>query len=1048
MRKRAFKDYSSKEIYIYKVTLILAGILLNLAGKWIAGFFGLPLFLDTIGTIFASAECGLFAGLFVALMTNVAGNYFDGVSLYFAIVNMVVALCSTRFFYKNYLKRKSGLISFISVISIISGTLSAFIEWSILGVPENELVAGFTALVLDKADLPYMLSYVIGDVAVNFIDKTVAVVIALLLVWLIPGGVRDGIWNREINYAEVAKEQFYNGEYNDMNRRKIRIRLLSIIALEATFLSAVISYVSISLYNENAVRDRIEQVNGVTRLISGAFDGDMMPVFLREGFSNQQYLGLEGLLVAACVNSPGVDRAYVYQIKENGYYIIFDSDPGFKVGGSVGEYHPHIEGFLPYVPQLVAGEKIDPVEINDDSGWYITGLQPVYNSAGECVAYVGADMSMKDILSYKHDFTIRVLLVAVSFLVLSISLGVWLAGKYHTILDRQYDMLREAKEEADSANRAKTRFLANMSHEIRTPINTIMGMDEMILRQDTEGVSRDYVENIQGYAASIKKASEILLGLINDILDLSKIESGKMNLVEQNYDTAEALRSIVSMIRVKSNEKGLDFKVEIDKDIPKVLYGDVGKLKQVALNLLTNAIKYTNEGGFTLKMALLRSDGNKCDLYFGVNDTGIGIKSGDIEKIFAPFERVDEVKNEAVQGTGLGLNISRQFVKLMGGELKCESEYGEGSTFFFTISQKVINSDPIGEFVEKEYEQHVGKYVPKFVAPDAKIMVVDDNEMNLQVVLGLLKRSKINIVTAMSGRECLDKLDDSYNLILLDHMMPGMDGIETLQEIHQITVEIPVIALTANAAHDGRDYYRSKGFIDYLAKPVDGDLLEETIRKYLPDNLIHDVDPNEVEKEKPHLSESLKKLIGIEGINLDDGINFCGSTDSLEKFLDTFYGTIDEKAKEIEDAFTSGDYSFYTIKVHALKSTARIIGAKELSELALSLEEAGKSGNIDLIKEKTKTLLSLYRSYKGKLHNYFAKRHQNEGEKETITEDMLKDAYGALKELVPAMDYDAVEMVLNELDKYDLPSEEKEKINKLQDLLKKADWDEMENLLK
>ena len=181
------------------------------------------------------------------------------------------------------------------------------------------------------------------------------------------------------------------------------------------------------------------------------------------------------------------------------------------------------------------------------------------------------------------------------------------------------------------------------------------------------------MENIQGYAASIKKASEILLGLINDILDLSKIESGKMNLVEQNYDTAEALRSIVSMIRVKSNEKGLDFIVEIDKDIPKVLYGDVGKLKQVVLNLLTNAIKYTNEGGFTLKLAMLRSDGDRCDLYLGVNDTGIGIKSGDIEKIFAPFERVDEVKNEAVQGTGLGLNISRQFVKLMGGELKCES---------------------------------------------------------------------------------------------------------------------------------------------------------------------------------------------------------------------------------------------------------------------------------------------------------------------------------------------------------------------------------------
>ncbi len=845
----------------------------------------------------------------------------------------------------------------------------------------------------------------------------------------------------------MGKKQVDNEEYDAKSRKLLRIKMMIFIALEATVLSAVISLVSITLYTANTRRERRDTVTGVTHIIAGVMNPDLIPIFLEEGRDGPQYAEMERLLDATCANIPELQYMYIYQAKEDGFHMIYGSSEEFKENVQIGSVRGYYPSFMPIAEKLIAGEKIEPLEIRDKSGWFIMSYEPIYDRAGNCVAYVEANVSMMDAVSYIRVFTLRIVFVATSFLLLSIALGIWMASNYHEILDRQFENVRKAKEDADSANRAKTRFLANMSHEIRTPINTIMGMNEMILREDTKDVPKKYYSAVQGYSVSIKRASDILLGLINDILDLSKIESGKMNLVEQRYSTKDIILAAVSMIRVKSDDKGLNFKTEIDEQIPCVLYGDEGKLKQVILNLLSNAVKYTEEGGFVLKIAALEIKDDECQLYVGVKDTGIGIKSENIDKIFAPFERVDEGKNEGVQGTGLGLNISRQFVNLMGGELKCESEYGEGSVFFFTIKQKIVDATPIGPFTEKTDDKPVGRYIPKFVAPKAKIMIVDDNEMNIQVISNLLRGTKAQIKTAMSGKECLEYLKtEDYDLIFLDHMMPEMDGIETLKEIEKITVDVPVIALTANAAYDGRNYYIRQGFTDYLAKPVEGRVLEETIAKYLPDTLLEEVSDEPETEEEVKLSEALSLLKDEAGVSIEDGITYCGNAEALEKFIDTYCTSIDSKSKEIEEAYNNGDIELYTIKVHALKSTSRIIGASELADLAYRLEEAGKNGDRQLIDDNTERLLKLFRSYKEKLSAFIAKKHDESGKK-TISKAELEDAYGVLKEVAQAMDYDSAEMIFKELENYRIEEPDLEKVNKLKELFLKMDWDEMQILL-
>ncbi len=636
---------------------------------------------------------------------------------------------------------------------------------------------------------------------------------------------------------------------------------------------------------------------------------------------------------------------------------------------------------------------------------------------------------------------VRVLLFITVALVAGVTVWMILTG---TVINKQYGEIKRAKEEAERANTAKSRFLANMSHEIRTPINTIMGMNEMVMREDASGVPKTYFLSMMNYALDIRNASESLLSLINDLLDMSKIESGKMHLVEQEYDTQEMLRSIVSMIRQRSTEKELIFEVVVDEILPCRLYGDQGKIKQITLNLLTNALKYTPSGGFALFVSMEERENEECTLRISVKDTGIGVKNEDMDKLFSAYERLDEQKNSGIQGTGLGLDISKKFAELMGGSLICESEYGKGSEFILTLKQKIVDQAPVGVFMEHDEKETKGPYVPLFIAPGADILVVDDTPMNLNVIRGLLKATKVFVSTASSGEECLELIKDTrYDVVLLDHMMPGMDGIETVAEIRKSHPDLPVYALTANTTA-GEEFYKSKGFNGYLSKPVDSRKLEETIMKHIPPEMMEKPREEDVVEELTEIPENLKWLYETEGISVSDGIKNSGGISNYIFSLKLFLDTIDGNKKIIREAYEKDNIRLYTIKVHALKSSARIIGAMELSKLAASLEDAGNKEDRNAIEAYTDKLLSDYDEFRKKLERL---NDTDDSDKEMIPEEKLSEAYAALSDVIPQMDYDAVEMILSDLHEYALPEEDSLKMKELEKMLKMFDWDGMESLI-
>ena len=455
-------------------------------------------------------------------------------------------------------------------------------------------------------------------------------------------------------------------------------------------------------------------------------------------------------------------------------------------------------------------------------------------------------------------------------------------------------VLEIEKDAANASNKAKSDFIANMSHEIRTPMNAILGMDEMILRTSPG-------DPVRKYALDIQSAGKTLLSIINDILDFSKIESGKMELVPVDYSFASVMNDVVNMTMKKAQDKGLDYKLNVSKDIPSVMHGDEIRIKQVMLNLINNAIKYTHEGSVSIDVSF---DGSAKTLTLSVADTGIGIREEDIGKLFGFFQRLEEDKNRNIEGTGLGLNITMRLVKMMNGDIEVDSKYGEGTTFTATMKQEIIDGTPVGDFAQNllRVQEHKEEYKPSLIAPSAKILIVDDNEMNLEVIEGLLKDTRINIKTAESGQECIDILrEKSFDLVFLDQMMPGMSGAQALAKIKEdkLAEGTPIVALTADAIVGARDNYIKQGFTDYLSKPVMYEALEALLIKYLDKSLILTEDQvaalenakkaKETDGEKPvviAISSSSDKLKALKELLKDSckGV-YVKDTESAAKYL-------------------------------------------------------------------------------------------------------------------------------------------------------------------
>ncbi|MCR5685191.1 MAG: response regulator [Lachnospiraceae bacterium] len=589
--------------------------------------------------------------------------------------------------------------------------------------------------------------------------------------------------------------------------------------------------------------------------------------------------------------------------------------------------------------------------------------------------------------------------------------------------------LKQQIERADKASKAKSDFLASMSHEIRTPINAVLGMNQMILRE-----SRD--PSILEYAGNIQSSGKTLLTLINSILDFSNIEDGKMEIQPIKYELSSVINNLVNSISERVKAKSLEFVVNVDNKLPSVLFGDDVRIEQIIYNLLTNAVKYTNTGAITLNISESIRHDNFVVLAVSVEDTGIGIKKEDMAKMFDTFERLDETRNRNVEGTGLGMSIVTKLLNMMESELHVNSVYGQGSVFSFYLKQEIKDATPIGNYTDRLETSRASENEKTVLhAPEARILVVDDNEMNLKVASNLMKIFGITPRLAVSGEEAIDLIDtDTFDIVFLDHMMPKMDGIETLERLREKHDTLPpIIALTANAVVGAKEMYLSKGFIDYMSKPIDLSTLQEKLVKYLPPEIVSYVTENK-EVKKPSSKGSEKKSATIKkdssgtdsvktgssggeviefspkggnddvlefapsgpqspddapltfepgdeqiddsafgedkleqlkklGFDTDGALGYCaGDSSFYEELLEDFVASRASKSDELSGYHADGDLDSYRTLVHSLKSSAKTIGAMELSEMAKQLEFASRDGKADFVDEHHEPFIAAYKN--------------------------------------------------------------------------------------
>ena len=549
--------------------------------------------------------------------------------------------------------------------------------------------------------------------------------------------------------------------------------------------------------------------------------------------------------------------------------------------------------------------------------------------------------------------------------------------------------MKDAADAALAAGKAKSQFLAQMSHEIRTPINAILGMNEMILRESGD-------EDILDYAGDISSAGKTLLAIINSILDFSKIEDGKMEIIPVRYETAELIYSLEASVYERARAKSLDLSVVVDEKLPSAMYGDDVRISQVISNLLTNAVKYTDEGEIVLTISEAGRDGSSVRLFVSVRDTGIGIKEEDKERLFESFERLDKKRNRSIEGTGLGMSIVTRLLAMMDSSLNVESTYGVGSVFSFELKQKIADETPMGPYSRINFKgAGSDRKESSFFAPEARVLVVDDNRMNLKVAKSLLKLNGIVPDLAESGSEAMEISGHKrYDIILLDHMMPGIDGIETLHKMREeriITRETVVVALTANAVVGSREKYLKAGFDDYLAKPIDVQQLEAMLKEYLPEELIKTEGACKDEGERPRdpgirpeiddedddvilIPEGGDRLDKLKeaGVNTKEGLEYCAEDEDIYiEVMQEYAADSVGKDKLLVKYYEDRNWKEYRIIIHSLKSASRTIGADEVSDLAKALEDAAAEEKVSFIEENHEVFRQKYSALTGVITDLF-----------------------------------------------------------------------------
>lgn len=599
-------------------------------------------------------------------------------------------------------------------------------------------------------------------------------------------------------------------------------------------------------------------------------------------------------------------------------------------------------------------------------------------------------------------------------------------------MTEMFDLMEKIQEEqkrADEASQIKTMFLANISHEIRTPMNAIMGLSDLII-EESRG------RKVYDMAVTIKKAANSLLDLVNNVLDISKLEAGKMELTESNYSLDGLVKDTMAVMEIPAAQRGLSLKYTIDDSLPCLLRGDEGKIKQCLINLINNGLKFTEKGYVRLDVSGIKR-GDKIALTFMIIDTGVGIKKEDIARVFGEFEQVDKIANKGKEGSGLGLTITKQLVELMGGVIEISSEYGEGTTFTVRLTQNIVNDIPISQ-VNNLVDDIVSEQ-RMFVAPSTSVLIVDDNKVNLMVAKGLIEAYSMLIDCANSGEEAVELCKKkNYKLIMMDHMMPGIDGVEAtrrIREYYDSIVHNPyIIALTANAYGDIKQMFLTHGFQDFVSKPIEKDKLHVALLKAIPDEQREFID--DVLTPEEYTEDDLAELF-MEGVDVRAAFELhgCNVAEYME-LLDLYYNEGKGKIKEISDAYAVEDWKNYSIFTHGLKSSSANIGANVLSERAKKHEFASKDiENVDVgfIKEDFEGLIHDYEEVLNEAHRVLDKNKGNGG---VVDEDKL-----------PAMTPDALLHVVEGIIEMSEDFKSKEAAEAVDKLLRYEQEPEIEEML-